>query len=32
MPNQQSAQVLNTLLVELENKRTALLTNFKSSG
>jgi uncharacterized protein involved in exopolysaccharide biosynthesis len=31
MPNQQSAQSLNTLLVELENKRTALLTNFKSS-
>jgi uncharacterized protein involved in exopolysaccharide biosynthesis len=31
MPNQQSAQTLNTLLVELENKRTALLTNFKSS-
>jgi uncharacterized protein involved in exopolysaccharide biosynthesis len=31
MPNQQSAQSLNTLLVELENKRTALLTNFKST-
>jgi len=31
MPNQQSAQSLNTLLVELQNKRTALLTNFKSS-
>jgi|HubBroStandDraft_6_1064221.scaffolds.fasta_scaffold11087_4 uncharacterized protein involved in exopolysaccharide biosynthesis len=31
VPNQQSAQVLNTLLVELENKRTALLTNFKSN-
>ncbi len=30
MPNQQSAQVLNTLLVELQNKRTVLLTNFKS--
>jgi uncharacterized protein involved in exopolysaccharide biosynthesis len=31
MPNQQSAQSLNTLLVELQNKRTALLTNFKST-
>jgi uncharacterized protein involved in exopolysaccharide biosynthesis len=31
IPNQQSAEHLNTLLVELENKRTALLTNFKSS-
>jgi len=30
MPNQQSAEHLNTLLVELQNKRTALLTNFKS--
>jgi hypothetical protein len=31
MPNQESAEHLNTLIVELENKRTALLTNFKSS-
>jgi uncharacterized protein involved in exopolysaccharide biosynthesis len=31
LPNQQSAQSLNTLLVELQNKRTTLLTNFKSS-
>lgn len=31
LPNQQSAEHLNSLLVELENKRTALLTNFKSS-
>ena len=31
LPNQQSAEQLNTLLVELENKRTALLTNFKAS-
>jgi uncharacterized protein involved in exopolysaccharide biosynthesis len=31
MPNQQSAEHLNTLLVELENRRTALMTNFKSN-
>ena len=31
LPNQQSVERLNTLLVELENKRTALLTNYKSS-
>jgi uncharacterized protein involved in exopolysaccharide biosynthesis len=31
LPNQQSVQSLNTLLVELENKRTTLLTNYKSS-
>jgi uncharacterized protein involved in exopolysaccharide biosynthesis len=31
MPNQESAEHLNTLIVELENKRTTLLTNFKSS-
>jgi uncharacterized protein involved in exopolysaccharide biosynthesis len=31
LPNQQSTEHLNTLLVELENKRTALLTNFKAS-
>src|SRR5207302_2008700 len=31
VPNQQSAEHLNTLLVELQNKRTALLTNFRSS-
>jgi uncharacterized protein involved in exopolysaccharide biosynthesis len=30
LPNQDSVQHLNTLLVELENKRTALLTNYKS--
>lgn len=29
LPNQQSAQELTTLLVTLENKRTALLTQFK---
>jgi uncharacterized protein involved in exopolysaccharide biosynthesis len=29
VPNQSSAEHLNTLLVELENKRTALLTKFK---
>ena len=31
LPNQQSVQSLNTLLVELENKRTTLLTNYKPS-
>jgi uncharacterized protein involved in exopolysaccharide biosynthesis len=31
LPNQQSVQSMNTLLVELENKRTTLLTNYKSS-
>lgn len=31
LPNQQSVQSLNTLIVELENKRTTLLTNYKSS-
>jgi uncharacterized protein involved in exopolysaccharide biosynthesis len=30
LPNQESVQHLNTLLVELQNKRTALLTNYKS--
>jgi uncharacterized protein involved in exopolysaccharide biosynthesis len=31
LPNQQSVQSLNTLIVELENKRTTLLTNYKPS-
>ena len=30
VPNQESAQHLNTLLVELQNKRTGLLTNYKA--
>jgi len=30
VPNQESAQRLNTLLVELQNKRTGLLTNYKT--
>jgi uncharacterized protein involved in exopolysaccharide biosynthesis len=32
LPNQQSIERLNTLLVELENKRTGLLTGYKSSS
>jgi protein tyrosine kinase modulator len=31
LPNQQSVEHLTTLLVDLENRRTALLTNFKAS-
>jgi uncharacterized protein involved in exopolysaccharide biosynthesis len=31
VPNQQAVQSLNTLLVELQNRRTTLLTNYKSS-
>ena len=31
IPNQQSIQSLNTLLVELQNKRTSQLTNYKPS-
>ena len=31
IPNQESVQHLNTLIVELENRRTALLTNYKAS-
>jgi|SRR5580692_124974 succinoglycan biosynthesis transport protein ExoP len=31
LPNQQSVEHLNTLLVELKNKRTTLITNYKSS-
>jgi uncharacterized protein involved in exopolysaccharide biosynthesis len=30
IPNQDSAQKLNSLLIELQNKRTALLTNYKT--
>jgi len=31
LPNQESVEHLNTLLVELQNKRTALVTNYKPS-
>ena len=31
LPNQESSERLNTLLVEMENKRTAMLTNYKAT-